>query len=94
VKAEDIRGFRPSKAEIERFKRAKIDFSDIPELTPEELSRMVSFREFRKREPISVRVDPRVIEWLKSKGPGHLTRINDILLNLMEAEQAQQKRPA
>ena len=29
----------------------------------------------------------RVLEWLKSKGEGHLTRINDILTNLMEAEQ-------
>jgi len=24
--------------------------------------------------------------WLRSKGEGHLTRINDILSNLMEAE--------
>jgi hypothetical protein len=24
--------------------------------------------------------------WLRSKGEGHLTRINDILINLMEAE--------
>jgi uncharacterized protein (DUF4415 family) len=90
VRAEDIRRVKPTKAEIERFKNRPIDFSDIPAMTPEELARMVSIREFRKREPISVRVDPRVIEWLKSKGPGHLTRINDILLNLMEAEQKQQ----
>jgi len=31
------------------------------------------------------RLDPRVLAWLKSKGEGHLTRINDILTNLMEA---------
>ena len=34
----------------------------------------------------SVRLDPQVLEWLRSKGKGHLTRINDILSNLMEAE--------
>ena len=34
----------------------------------------------------SVRLDPRVLEWLRSKGEGHLTRINDILTNRMEAE--------
>ena len=28
----------------------------------------------------------RMREWLRSKGEGHLTRINDILMNLMEAE--------
>jgi uncharacterized protein (DUF4415 family) len=27
-----------------------------------------------------------VLDWRRSKGEGHLTRINDILSNLMEAE--------
>jgi uncharacterized protein (DUF4415 family) len=27
-----------------------------------------------------------VLDWLKSKSEAHLTRINDILTNLMEAE--------
>ncbi len=40
---------------------------------------------------MSVRLDAKVIEWLKSKGEEHLTRINDILLNLMEAEMAAKK---
>jgi len=35
-----------------------------------------------------VRLDPRVLDWLKSKGEGHLTRINDILTNLIEAERS------
>jgi uncharacterized protein (DUF4415 family) len=35
---------------------------------------------------VSVRLDAEVLNWLKSKGEGHLTRINDILANLMEAE--------
>jgi len=38
--------------------------------------------EFRLR----VRIDPKVLEWLRSKGEGHLTRINDILTNLKQAE--------
>lgn len=33
-----------------------------------------------------LRLDAEVLEWLRSKGEGHLTRINDILTNLMEAE--------
>jgi uncharacterized protein (DUF4415 family) len=32
------------------------------------------------------RLDPQVLDWLRGKGEGHLTRINDILVNLMEAE--------
>jgi uncharacterized protein (DUF4415 family) len=35
---------------------------------------------------VSVRLDPHVVEWLRAKGEGHLTRINDILSNLIEAE--------
>jgi len=65
-----------------------INYSDIPPLTEEQLSRMVSLREFRRKVPVSVRLDREVLDWLKSKGQGHLTRINDILLNLMEAERA------
>ena len=34
----------------------------------------------------SVRLDPQVLDWLRGKDAGHLTRINDILTNLMEAE--------
>ena len=65
-----------------------IDCSDIPRLTGEQLAGMVRLRDFRRKVPVSVRLDPRVLEWLKSKGEGHLTRINDILMNLMEAEQS------
>lgn len=62
-----------------------IDFKDIPRLTPKQLASMVRLRDTRKIA-VSVRLDPQVLEWLKSKGKGHLTRINDILTNLMEAE--------
>ena len=63
-----------------------IDYSDIPKLTPEQRAGMVRLRDLRKKVPVSVRLDPEVLEWLRSKGEGHLTRIKDILSNLMEAE--------
>jgi uncharacterized protein (DUF4415 family) len=47
---------------------------------------MVRLRDVRRKVAVSVRLDPQVLDWLKSKGQGHLTRINDILTNLMEAE--------
>jgi uncharacterized protein (DUF4415 family) len=65
-----------------------IDFEDIPRLSDEQLARMVRLREARPRKvAVSVRLDAQVLHWLRSKGSGHLTRINDILTNLMEAEQ-------
>ena len=48
---------------------------------------MVRLRDVRPKVPVSVRLDPGVLAWLKSKGESHLTRINDILRNIMEAEQ-------
>jgi uncharacterized protein (DUF4415 family) len=98
VRSEDIRDYKPSQAELKKLREiaarqargddSQIDYSDIPPMTPEQLASMVSLREFHKRRPVSVRIDARVIEWLKAKGPGYLTRINDILTNLMEAERA------
>lgn len=47
---------------------------------------MMRLRNVRRKVPVSVRLGPQVLEWLRARGEGHLTRINDILLNLMEAE--------
>jgi len=100
--SEDIRNRRWSEAEKESMRRlaakqaagdfSGIDYSDIPPLTPEQLAGMVRLRDVRRKVPVSVRLDPQVLEWLKSKGEGHLTRINDILTNLMEAEQRTRTR--
>lgn len=69
-----------------------INYDEIPRLTKEQLSKMVRLRDVRPKVPVSVRLDPRVLEWLKAKGEGHLTRINDILTNLMEAERRAESR--
>lgn len=63
-----------------------VDVADIPRLTSDQLAQMTRFRDRRSKVAVSVRLDSAVLDWLKSKGEGHLTRINDILLNLMEAE--------
>ncbi|HEX4004867.1 MAG TPA: BrnA antitoxin family protein [Acidobacteriaceae bacterium] len=96
MSSEDIRNRIRTKSEHQALLRiakrqaagddSDIDFSDIPRLTPAQLAGMVRLRDFRRKVPVSVRLDPQVLDWLKSKGEGHLTRINDILTNLMEAE--------
>ena len=94
--SEDIRHRRWTKSELAAARRiaarqavgddSGINYEDIPRLTDEQLAKLVRLRDVRPKVPVSVRLDPRVLEWLKSKGGGHLTRINDILTNLMEAE--------
>jgi uncharacterized protein (DUF4415 family) len=71
---------------------SNINFDDIPRLTKAQLASLVRAREVRRKVPVSVRLDSRVIDWLRSKGSGHLTRINDILTRLMEAERSQGSR--
>jgi hypothetical protein len=58
----------------------------VARLTQEQLARMVRLRDVGREVPVSVRLDPQVLDWLRAKGAGHLTRINNILTNLMEAE--------
>lgn len=41
---------------------------------------------------ISFRIDNEVLDWLKSKGEGHLTRINEILREHMAAERGRDPR--
>jgi uncharacterized protein (DUF4415 family) len=96
MKSEDIKNRKWTESERQAVRRgarlqaagddSDINFEDIPHLTKEQLARMVRLRDVRPKVAVSVRLDPRVFDWLKSKGEGHLTRINDILTNLMEAE--------
>lgn len=37
------------------------------------------------KESIHLRVDPDVLEWFRSQGPGHLTRISAVLRQYYEA---------
>jgi len=96
MRSEDIRNRRWTEKERRALRLAAkrqaagndsdINFRDIPRLTDEQLANLVRLRDFRRKVAVSVRLDPEVLAWLKSKGEGHLTRINDILANVMEAE--------
>ena len=90
VKAEDILGkllTRRQRADLARLKNlrdSEIDYSDISELTGEQLSKMF----LPNRQLVAVRLDRDVLKWLRSFGPGYSTRINKILRVVMEASSA------
>jgi uncharacterized protein (DUF4415 family) len=97
MRSEDIKNRQWSEKERRTLRRiakrqapgdeSRINFEDIPRLTNDQLANMVRLRDAPPRKvAVSVRLDPQVVNWLKAKGAGHLTRINDILTNLMEAE--------
>ena len=94
--SEDIRNRQWTEKEEEAIRRiaelqaanddSHINFDDIPHLTEQQLANMVRLRDVKRKIAVSVRLDAPILEWLKSKGERHLTRINDILTNVMEAE--------
>jgi uncharacterized protein (DUF4415 family) len=45
---------------------------------------------YRAKKLVTIRIDADVMEWLRSQGRGHLTRINQIVRNKMETEQRRQ----
>ena len=101
MKSEDIRNSRWTEQEREAVRRiaalqaaglpASRPSAEMPSLTARQLASLVRFPDARPpKVAVSVRLDVRVLDWLKSRGPGHLSRINHILANLMEAEQRAQ----
>ena len=40
-----------------------------------------------RKEPISLRIDMDILDWLRRSGPRYQTRINQILREKMDAEQ-------
>lgn len=58
--------------------------ADAPQLPPAYWSKAVIGKYYRPvKTQISVRIDSEVLDWLKSQGEGHLSRINDILRERM-----------
>ena len=97
MNSEDIRNRELSDRERRALRRiaarqaagddSRINLKAVPRLTDEQLAGMVRLREVRPRKrAVRVRLDEQVLAWLKSKGRGHLTLINDILANMMDAE--------
>lgn len=56
---------------------------DAPQLPPDYWSNAVIGKYYRLKTQISFRIDNEVLDWLKSKGEGHLSRINEILRERM-----------
>jgi uncharacterized protein (DUF4415 family) len=80
---------------IDALKDGDIEFSDIPELTPEMFARAVVKRGLKitpNKAQLTIRVDQDVLAWFRSQGRGYQTRINSLLRAYMEANVARSDR--
>lgn len=79
-------------ARLRHMKDDEVDFSDIPELTDEELAQMVwTVRRSDTKVTISMRVDPDVLDWYKRLGRGYQSRMHMVLRAFMQARQTRSK---
>lgn len=72
---------------LHAMKDEDIDFSDIPEITPEMFARAVRRRNFKvipRKKQLTLRVDSDVVDWYKKQGRGYQTRINSLLRAYMK----------
>ena len=79
---------REELANLAAMREDEIDLSDMPELTSDQLADMQRGRFYKPvKKQITARVDADVLHWLKSKGKGYQTRMNDILRAAMIEDQ-------
>ena len=65
---------------------AEIDFSDIPEMTPEMFAKGIIRRGLKPitKHQLTLRLDSDVIEWFRGQGNGYQTKMNALLRAYME----------
>ena len=70
-----------------RERDRRLDHSEVPQLPPAQWAKGAVGKYYRPlKSQISFRIDRDVLDWLKSKGEGHLSRINAILREQMGRE--------
>jgi uncharacterized protein (DUF4415 family) len=83
-------------ARVDALDDEHIDFSDVPEATPEMFARSVlrqNFKPISRKKQITLRIDSDVVDWYRKQGPGYQTRINSLLRAYMsEHRRAKERR--
>lgn len=65
-----------------------IDYSDIPEVTPELFAKTIlrkGLKPVTRKSQVTLRIDEDVLSWFKNQGTDYQTRINSLLKAYKEA---------
>ena len=85
---------KESETDWERVRNMRdedIDFSDLPEVTPEMFANAIvrkGFKPLPVKQQITLRIDQDVINFFREQGQGYQTKINQLLRAYMEAHKA------
>ena len=81
-------------ARLDAMQDRDIDFSDLPEITPEMFAKAIVRRGLnpRSKKQLTLRLDSDVLDWFKRQGRGYQTRINTLLRAYMEEHLARTDR--
>ncbi|HQU93035.1 MAG TPA: BrnA antitoxin family protein [Pyrinomonadaceae bacterium] len=85
---------RVSETDWERVRNMRdedIDFSDLPEVTPEMFANAIvrkGFKPLPNKQQITLRIDQDVITFFREQGQGYQTKINQLLRAYMDAHKA------
>ncbi|MBL0702097.1 MAG: BrnA antitoxin family protein [Desulfosarcina sp.] len=75
---------------VDKLRDNDIDFSDIPEITPEMFAKAVLRKGLKpvvRKTQVTLRIDEDILTWFKKQGKGYQTRINSLLKAYKEAHQ-------
>ena len=87
------KGIKISDKTRELYEKRNKELDNDPDarpLPPEKWAHAMRRDEFFRpiKKQVTVRIDADVLDWLKSKGEGHISRVNTILREAMRAELA------
>lgn len=67
-----------------------IDFSDLPEISPEMFARAIirkGLKPATRKSQITLRIDSDVLEWFRARGSGYQSQMNAILRAYKDAHE-------
>lgn len=70
---------------LESMTDEEIDYSDIPPLSDDFFQNAV-VRMPKRKEKITIRLDPDILAWFKSQGKGYQTHINAVLRTYVQTQ--------
>lgn len=75
-------------AKLKKMTDEEIDFSDNPELTPDNFARAIvrqGLQPTPRKSQLTLRLDQDVLDWFRLQGQGYQTQINALLRAYMNA---------